>query len=398
MKSLKKRVTLLLFDADGVLIKPLGYERALIDTLNRFTDFFGIEQANLTHDEIAFFESRGITNEWLSGAIALCEYLKLLTEEYPQSIAGNLQTTMENARAARITLPRPDFTIVMERALRNAGPEIDETPVTIAGSIKGYTPMLAHHLIDEVLLDVRPPAPFSTLFQNHTLGSVAFEQTYGTQAPFQLPAYLATLDQSNVKEETLAILSAFFRKNDTGMAIYTARPSLPPYDLTGEELATLNTREFPPEGDMVKDLVGLPEHMPLISGGRMSWLAIRDGLHPGVYIKPSPVHGLSTIAAAYLKEEKKALLAASALWNKGIMDEPFNQLIEMDISLIVFEDSPVGLYAMNKAVEYLEEKGASIQFTRIGITKAPEKRARLQEVADVIYDDINEAVRSVIPL
>lgn len=390
-----QKLMLYLFDVDGVLLHPKGYEQALVDTLDTLLTQMGLEPACLTHEEIAYFESRGITNEWLSGAIALSEYLRLIAAEYPEVIGDTFASTLVLIRQKTIHLPRPDLIKAMAEALDAAGPEIDEKPIAILNNIKLKTPAIAHHLQEEILADVRPPAPFADLFQNHTLGSAAFSETYGRSPYREIPGYLAEKDIPALNQHSLQIFDALLADQDRGAAIYTARPSLPPADLSVDERELVDFLEHPPEGDMVKTLTSLPESLPLISGGRMSWLAMRDGRHPGDYIKPSPVHGLATIAAAFSGKERDALLSASNLWNSGDGGKIFSALKKREIHVSVFEDSPSGIYAVRKAVAFLSDAGFTISGSAYGISNAPEKRARLIEVSDDVYDDVNQALLAV---
>ncbi len=53
-----------LFDIDGVLLEPLGYHYALVETIRLIANSLGYGDILLTAEDIAAFESSGVSSEW----------------------------------------------------------------------------------------------------------------------------------------------------------------------------------------------------------------------------------------------------------------------------------------------------------------------------------------------
>ena len=62
---------ILIFDLDGVLLKPHGYHKALQETVNLAGKSIGFGEAHLTDKQIAQFEALGISSEWHSSALCM---------------------------------------------------------------------------------------------------------------------------------------------------------------------------------------------------------------------------------------------------------------------------------------------------------------------------------------
>jgi FMN phosphatase YigB (HAD superfamily) len=60
---------ILLFDMDGVLLDPLGYHKALIETVRLVSRSMGFDDFILSDKDIAQFEALGISSEWDSSAL-----------------------------------------------------------------------------------------------------------------------------------------------------------------------------------------------------------------------------------------------------------------------------------------------------------------------------------------
>src|SRR5574341_986131 len=101
--------TVFLFDIDGVLLHPAGYKEALRAALDYFSREMGQEPVALTYDEIAVFDSVGMTNEWLSGAMCLGAMLVAAAEQSPDSVRASFRETLAALRSQEVLCPRPDF-------------------------------------------------------------------------------------------------------------------------------------------------------------------------------------------------------------------------------------------------------------------------------------------------
>jgi hypothetical protein len=67
---------ILLFDMDSVLLTPMGYYRALQETVRLVAAGLGFDARPLTQEEIEQFEAAGVTSEWESSAICTCLMLR----------------------------------------------------------------------------------------------------------------------------------------------------------------------------------------------------------------------------------------------------------------------------------------------------------------------------------
>ena len=114
------------------------------------------------------------------------------------------------------------------RAIQPAAPELDWEKL--------------RPVLDELLGQIRPPAgPVARVIQHHTLGSARYQHTYSLPPVFQMESYLAGMDEPGLSRETISRLGArLAEKNWLNAAIYTARPCLPPRELTAEEADALD--------------------------------------------------------------------------------------------------------------------------------------------------------------
>mgnify|MGYP001382573946 CR=1 FL=1 len=383
--------TLLLFDVDGVLLYPFGYKQALQAAVDYFADQMSLPAVGLTYEEIALFEAAGMTNEWMSGALCLAALLAEATSGRPELIGSSVSKTISAIRGAHIAPVRPVFETYTLEALALAGESIHSTEPIIKAlserSEKALVPVLR-----EILADIRPLAPFSHIFQHYALGHARYLATYGEEPIFECESYLANRDRSQLNDNLKSRLVEALTGETLRAAIYTARPGLPPRDLTEEEYAAVRVREHPPEANLAAELLGFDGRLPLISGGCMTWLAMRQGQHPGTFIKPSPLHALATIGAAQGGCEKAAVEAALAFTEKGQVSGPLAALKDQPARIVVFEDSIGGIRGIQQAARMLNRAGFNLMVEAVGIAPETSKRQALISVADRVIDDINAAL------
>ena len=117
-----------LFDMDGVLLRPLGYHRALKETVRLAGISIGLGEMLLTDEQIAVFESLGISSEWHSSA--LCMAMMVLqktrgilgeaTSSQPNQL--NLQGLFDELAVQSIKTPALDRGIgAIEKLTRDCG-------------------------------------------------------------------------------------------------------------------------------------------------------------------------------------------------------------------------------------------------------------------------------------
>lgn len=382
--------TLLLLDVDGVLIAPSGYKCALQAALDYYAEKMGQPSFGLTLDEIAYFESLGMTNEWLAGPMCLAAILIAAGQAKPGVIRGTLDEMLAAIRTSRQSVPRPDF-IALANEIITAYPiavhEAEPHLKTLTAKLPQMQPVL-----DELLGDIWPPAgPVGTIIQQFTLGHTRFEQTYGLKSVLASESLLATLDRPNLSTDMSARLIGRLG-NGLGASIFTARPSLPPRGVGEDDLGGLEQFNFPPEAEFAVETLGLLGTVPLIAEGRTMWLEAQFGKVRGSYIKPSPVQALAAIGAALSHDERAALLAAGALVEQGEVISPLSELAGSETRVVVVEDSKSGMLSVRQAVEMLRAHGLDVTFEAVGVATEESKREALARVADRVESTLDEAL------
>lgn len=373
---------ILLFDVDGVLIHPEGYKVALRRTIDYFGSLMGRPSINFTDDEISIFEACGLTNEWDSAAFAVGLMLTQTLTEHPQLQAGTLDGTFANIRQSDHAYPRPDFVShVRQVAARNHNGDAPTSHALAYLQEFANHPFLSLFLGDIYSLDT----PTTRIQQVHTLGSEGFAKTYDMPAPFESESALLVYDVPLLSEDSKAALFNWREHPNHDFVVFTARPSLPPRD------ADANPLGYAPEGDFAVELLGFHD-IQLIGAGQMQWLASQYQRTPGEYIKPYPVQALAAIGAAICGKEAESLHAAAILFEQKRLTGPLAELTHQPNRVTVFEDSTGGIRATRLAVELLHEAGVEIEFQAIGISPHADKQAALRQVANHVYNDVNEGL------
>lgn len=383
---------ILLFDVDGVLLEAHGYveaERAAIDHLS---DRMGQAPIRLTHDEIAYFESTGMTNEWDSGAMCTALLVMAALGEHPELVRASFTDTLAAVRESGLVIARPDFTSLL-RALVADHPHGIHNSAPVLSALKSKYGPVYHPLLEEILGDVyRHESPFTYILQHFTIGSQRFETTYGAMPLIETHSYLKKYDKPNFSVATRTRLLEAVHAGEAHAVVFTARPSLPPTDLIGTEHDAIDPARHPPEGDLALETLGLDGVLPLMAGGRVMWLALHHGLPVESFIKPSPVQALAAAGAALCRCERDALHAAFDAAQHGRLNGPLTRLQGETVELIVFEDSTGGVKATRGAGDILSGLGIDVRTRAYGIAVNESKVASLRAQCDAVFPSINEAV------
>lgn len=382
-------LTLLLFDVDGVLLFPRAYKYALQRTVDYFAAAMGQPPVAISDDEIATFEACGLTNEWDTVPMCVAALLGALFAARPALARPTFAETLAAVRDAGIAVPRPDFG-ALARAVRDATPPGQASTATIRRLLGEAAPDTLGPLLGEMFDNHNSPqAPTTHIFQHFVLGSEHFTATYGMPAAFAAESALRTQDRALLGAARRDQLLERLTDPAWGAAIFTARPSRPPQ---GAPLGDADPLAFPPEGDLAAELAGLDGHLPVIAGGRLTWLAARQGRPAMAYIKPSPVHALAAIGAAAGGEEAAALDAAAALYEEGRLSGPLTDLAGRQVEVVVFEDASGGIRSTLSAAELLCEAGLAVRARAVGVATEPAKREALAAITERVADDINAAL------
>jgi hypothetical protein len=379
--------TLLLFDVDGVLIRPVGYKLALRRTLDHFAHLMGQPPQELTAEEVALFEASGLSNEWDSVPMCVGALIISAVAGRVKLVADSFGSTLDAIRRSRVSASRPDFASFSREAHSLILNHINATEA-VRQVLRKHAPQQLHLLLEELLRDVYSmETPTTRVFQHYTLGHRRYELTYSRPAEFETTSTLEDdipLLDSSIRDEL------FGRANTgkPGFCIFTARPSRPQMNGHAPD------GNFPPEAEIGLELLKLDGVTPLVAGGQVDWLAAQRGEPAGKYVKPSPVQALAAMGAALSGDVPSALQAAAEFTEDGTLQGPLLQLRDQPTRVVVFEDTLGGIRAVRKAVELLSKSGITVRNEAVGIAEDETKHFGLTDHADRIVSNINDAVRT----
>ncbi len=385
---------LFLLDIDSVLVEARGYLLALQDTVALFSQWMGLPEFPPTEGEVRAFEANGLSSEWDSGAACVAALLLArLRQQNLACIPDSWAALLAALSAQPGSVPRPDYAALAQRAglLAQKG-RIAPTEAMreIVAQEAGTLPLPAHQrpalnrILDALVGHTHDfTAPVTRVFQHLAIGSQNIPATYGVAADLESDAYLARFDRPLLSPDCRDRLLAFAGRG-VGLALYTARPSLPP---PGADEPAIG---YSPEAEMARELVGL-EAAPLIALGRLRWLAERTGERSENLVKPSPVQALAAVGAAFSGQEAASLCAALALHLSGELSAP---LSEVDGTVLhVFEDTPGGLQAVERTVHVLTFHGLRVSWKGYGIVPGTGAKAEAMRALGVpAFASINDAL------
>lgn len=372
---------ILLLDMDNVLLVPVGYRRALQQTVSAVAGALGYQSPDFSDAAIEEIEAAGVTSEWEMSAITAAVLMANMDSQYrplPQELTLDL---IEDSLQ-----PSPLISPVFKR-LGHLNP--DQPPLARAQEIMSERtsdlPPKQHQAILQILKTARSvdSVIFRTI-QELVLGSEVFQSSYGLSPTMDTESFLHRYDRSSLEPKLAASIQRWVSIEDHAAAIFTNRPSTPP-----------DGHQDTPEAEIGARLVGL-EGIPIIGSGDLGWLALRDGVSSDAFLKPSPVHALSALAAALGRPKDEAMIAA-----RDLIFEPRDEEScwrELDQArVIVFEDSARGLRSGLAAGEALKKIGVAIKIKPIGISQHPAKRAKLESVGARVFPQINQAIKAEVP-
>ena len=387
---LSKKVVLL-FDLDGVLVKPGGYRTASRDTLLHFIEEMGVEVNLPGEDGLSHYEAITITNEWDMVPLSLAIILDSIYQHTGIStVQPNLMQCLDVVSKCGLKRFEVDYIAAIDKLPVLLRPRtipsqaiLSACERNLAGDLfKFIPPMVLRELLANTR-DVRC-SPTTRIFQQMILGSDTFTRTYGLQAEIQSESYLQTLDCPLLSPECRDILCEGMQEERFYCAGLTLRPSLPPVENKNGNAI------YSPETELARHFIGL-DRMPIIGYGEMNWLADQLGLKADSLIKPAPYQALTALASALHRD-----LSTAFYWVGKILGDPsridgslFGSADE--IELHIFEDSIVGILACQRAVKMLSGQ-FNVHIQEHGIGSHPVKVAALRSVGATIDADINQAL------
>lgn len=356
-----KRIILL--DIDGVLIQPGGYRAALRATVKRFIGDYVIEE-----DLITSMERRGISSEWDMAPLIVAAFWEgMFSRYYIDLLSDDMAVASHNMKHLCKMMETPNQLLIPEFDLADGKYPVD------AAYEQGCFPSIPSGLRKNLMTESRDVYKSHTFrtFQHFTLGSEKFEETYQLSAEFEAQSLLLTEDKANVNAEIRERL----RHERNSIAGFTARPSKPPKEWDGSQ------RGYAPEAELGLELAGLAD-IPLMSFGKLEFIAAQHGLNPATLMKPSPFHALAGILAAWTGDELSALNAAYEWHTSGKLNGEFSKLPK-SFELYVIEDTMGGVRATRAAGEILRKAGFEISTHTLGLTSGIEQKAQAFRKADV---------------
>lgn len=359
-----KRIILL--DIDGVLVQPGGYRAALRATVKRFIGDYSIEE-----DVPVSMEKRGISSEWDMSPLIIAAYWEDVLLRQPMTNLSDDPVIVGKQIQRQRKVEEPQHLIIPAFELVDGQYPVD------AAYAAGCFPSIPSELRKNLMTksrDVYKSQTFRT-FQQFTLGKKMFEETY------QLPADAKREAQSLLLTEDKANISAEIRERlrheRNSIAGFTARPSKPPREWDGSHVG------YAPEAELGLELAGLAD-IPLMSFGKLEFIAAQHGLNPATLMKPSPFHALAGILAAWTGDELSALNAAYDWHISGKLNGRFSELPK-SFELYVIEDTMGGVRATQAAGVILREAGFGVSVHTLGLTSGIAQKAEAFRKADVPF-------------
>ncbi len=400
-----KAKKIFLFDLDGVLLIPGGYDTALIETFRHFYQKMGIEDQAPDETAGETFESFAVTNDWDMLSIGLAITFDCLLQSQPaETLPEGLEAACAWVRERQLRLPAA-FDMVKE--IQKLGPyywkrqipsqSILEMALQPAGDAI-LVELKQHALLFDLLGRTREILTCKPIrhFQNLVLGDREFYNVYGEKADFAADSYLLTYDRLALSSAVWGELTDALRSDRVRAAAITARPSWPPRECVEK------TWGYPPEAEFAGRIIGISE-LPLIGCGRLQYLGemLRQPDGFDAFVKPAGTHALVGIGAAWGGSELAALKLAGVHYQEQSgrnMDAPlFLDGLTWDrfprvMDVHVFEDSPGGLRSAQTACGWLQQRGIQTRLSMYGVAVNPNKVAALQRQGAVVYSDVNDAV------
>ncbi len=385
--------TVVLFDLDGVLVAPMGYRQAVYEALRRMFSRWGWD-LSLPTDLAERYEAVGITSEWDMIPLTLAAALDVWAATQRVLPPPTILDPQGPVPGPWNSSSPPDFAAIPTRLkpYLRPGQAPSETAWHLQATPQALFPRLGRSPLAKALLahtrEVER-SPTTRLFQHLTLGSEVFTQTYARPAEWESPSLLQQYDQPLLPPADRARLCRQHRRKRLHLAVFTARPSLPPR-------GTPPRVGYAPEAEMALDLIHLA-HVPLIGFGRLQALAedrLIEAQAEGI-LKPHPFHALAALLAALWADEAQALHQA-ARWLFDGEPPPLSTLPREGIHLVAIEDSATGLRAAQAALDAVQALGIPTQLTLVGVTTHPQKRESLQAVGAQVFPHISAALQQTL--
>jgi hypothetical protein len=398
-------VCILLFDVDGVLVDPLAYRIGVTKTLEqlyRKVGLINVETLVPDESEVAYMEACGVHDVWdmtniiFANVLAeICLHLKQTTGSSKLN-GRNVVEKLEYIKSTDPRLPRLQCTAIadslaLEQRLTHP-PDIAFAQITqrLLSELNQQERPLWFDLLRNFLVGTRSAyeSEGTRLFQNIILGNEEFEKTYRLKSEYNGESLLTIVDKVLISAENVELLLQLQRTNSALIAIYTARPSLPPPGVSG------NPSGYSPEAELAQRMAGLQD-VPLVGMGMMEWLAHRYGKRSEALTKPNTTQALCALMASVLGATNGQVLETSYRVDKLHVNPdntPLHVLKQSEVTVYVFEDTVSGIKPMLQVAERLNHFGFSITVKPLGIAQDAKKIAVLHAYCENVFDSVNCAI------
>ena len=397
------RKLFLILDIDGVLLESHGYRLACVDTINDFLSLMGQPQLSVDREIADRFEVCGIAAEWDMVPLALAAFVNwycgitgaVLPDVFPPRCDQTIHFDNDDFKQMMLTqidefsgLLDPNETCI--NAIYHAYQKSDG---------RGLDHLWAQPFRDRFFVDTLDPrqCPFFAGLMNRLLGSEAYRDFYGMEAPLDCSSYLETKDRLLISEANRALLPALPERQIFSV-VMTYRPTrFPVQNGNKGRNYFVNT----PEGECALRLLGWTDgRIRMIGSGSLCYIEEKYELRREYYVKPHPFHALASVMMAVTGDEIEALETAHKLCtlNPEKSDSPAAKWFHPGerLRLAVFEDSVSGIKSVRNAAEVLREWGYDASAVLCGIRTTAEKSELLFAAGAVLYDHINDALDAVL--
>lgn len=378
-------MTILLFDLDGVLVKPRGYHRALQTTVSRFARLLGFQNdVELSDDDIAAFEAAGVTCEWDSAAMSIALLLREQMRHFPRA---GMPDFPEQCLIQRHNSPAPDFQAFV-RALQEECRD-SRTPLLAAEAVIRRTSQeFSAEQIDrmlQVLRDARDvqKSLVHRVFQELVIGAELFGEIYGFSCGSCSRGFLLEFDQPCLSTETRRGLQDWLQAGAHRAAILTSRPSMLPGG--GKPVAD--------EAALGAQVAGVAD-LPIAGWGGMVALGAMVQQDPEKLVKPGAAHALLALQLGLGASLEQALARTAAFLHAGETGESWSLL--NGAMAVVFEDAAGGVHSLHAAKDLLRRAGISLQTQAFGIAEHSMKQEALRAAGARTCATIDEALGVVL--
>ena len=403
MNKMKDGKLFLILDIDGVLLEAQGYRLACMDTINDFLSQMG--QPGLSVDRVITdrFEASGINAEWDMVPLALAAFVNFYC-----SVTGEVLPDVFPPRCEKAVFPDNEaFKQMLLGQISEFSKRLapDETGISAIyrayreADGRGLEALWRQPFRDRFFVDTLDPwkCPFFAGLMNRLLGSAAFRDFYGMEAPFDCESYLETKDRPLISASNRSLLPELSAK-EIYPVVMTYRPTKYPAK-AGNKGKHYFVND--PEGECALRLLGwTDDRVRMVGTGSLCYIEEKYSLRREAYVKPHAFHALASVMTAVCEDEIEALEIAHRL----CVCDPDNQespaagffLSGERLSLAVFEDSVSGMQSVRNAAEVLRAWGYDASAILCGIRTTDEKNRLLADTGAVLYDSFNDALADVI--